>query len=290
MQLGDLRRQPGGFHAERDAERHRQQWLMVAAETGAPVPERLAWMHWSTRPASLAARAAELQGPEIAERVLRRLREAVFVVGRPADTPERILDAVGGIDGLDVDRLVDDARSDVVAVLAERDWSEARRPRAEVVGLREPKPCPGAAEPDGDHLRYEFPTLVFDGPEGSVVVPGWRSLSTYVAAIDRVAPGVALGSGVPLDAEAALRHFGSLTRPELVLLTGRDEAPAEAHEVATATGPLWVLPSEAAARGWTSARARAGLRAPRPTSPQVTIGDGSPPVLGVAPVEPTRGF
>ena len=119
-----------------------------------------------------------------------------------------------------------------------------------MVGLREPAPCPGAAEHDGDHLRYEFPTLVFDGPEGSVVVPGWRSLSTYVAAIDRVAPGVALGSGVPLDADAALRHFGSLTRPELVLLTGRDEAPTAAHEVATATGPLWVLPSEAAARGW----------------------------------------
>ena len=291
VQLADLRRQPGGFHAERDAERHRRQWLGVAAETGAPVPEQLAWMHWSTRPASLAARAAELQGPEVAERVLRRLREAVFVVGRPPDTPERILEAVEGVAGLDGDRLVDDARSEVVAVLAERDWSEARRPRAEVVGLREPAPCPGAAEHDGDHLRYEFPTLVFDGPEGSVVVPGWRSLSTYVAAIDRVAPGVALGSGVPLDADAALRHFGSLTRPELVLLTGRDEAPTVAHEVATATGPLWVLPSEAAARGWEAGTDAGWSRQLQPaTSPQVTMGDAALSVRCSPSVQPPRGL
>ena len=251
VQLADLRRQPGGFHAERDAERHRQ--AVARGGRPRPAPRCRSDCRGCT---GRRGRPAWRPGPPSC-RAPRSPSASCDVCGRrcssSADRPTRpsgSLEAVEGVADLDVDRLVEDARSEVVAVLAERDWSEARRPRAEVVGLQEPGPCPGAAAPDGDHLRYEFPTLVFEGPEGSVVVPGWRPLSTYVAAIDRVAPGVALGSGVPLDADAALRHFRSLTRPELVLLTGRDEAPTEAHEVATATGPLWLLPSEAAARGW----------------------------------------
>ena len=129
---------------------------------------------------------------------------------------------------------------------------------------------------------------MFEGPEGSVVVPGWRPLSAYVAAIDRVAPGVALGSGVPLDADAALHRFQTLTRPELVLLTGRDEPPTEAHEVATATGPLWLLPSEAVARGWVADGPRRATS--RSASAQVT-GAGAPrPELVGPPTEPTRSF
>ena len=124
---------------------------------------------------------------------------------------------------------------------------------------------------------------MFEGPEGSVVVPGWRPLSAYVAAIDRVAPGVALGSGVPLDADAALHRFQTLTRPELVLLTGRDEPPTEAHEVATATGPLWLLPSEAVARGWVAdgprrlPRAGAHRRRSRGLVPRARSSSADPP-------------
>ena len=135
VQLADLRRRPGGFHANgtpsgiagsgsgwppRPAPRCRSAGLdALVHATGQP---------WRPGPPSCRA-------PRSPSGVLRRLREAVFVVGRPPDTPERILEAVEGVAGLDGDRLVDDARSEVVAVLAERDWSEgARRPRAEVVG------------------------------------------------------------------------------------------------------------------------------------------------------------
>ncbi len=72
------------------AEEWRADWLAVAAHSGAPITPRLEWMHASTWPASRAAKAAEAQGDEVAEAVLRRLREAVFVDGRPADNPERI--------------------------------------------------------------------------------------------------------------------------------------------------------------------------------------------------------
>ena len=80
----DLRRQPGGFHAERDAERHRRQWLVVAAETGAPVPERLAWMHWSDaagQPGGPGRRAAGARG--------RRARPAPSARGRVRRRPAR---------------------------------------------------------------------------------------------------------------------------------------------------------------------------------------------------------
>ncbi len=38
----------------------------------------------SSRPASLVAKTAELQAPDLADRVLRRLRETVFALGEPA--------------------------------------------------------------------------------------------------------------------------------------------------------------------------------------------------------------
>src|ERR1700754_2892671 len=51
----------------------------AAAHPAAPITPRLEWMHASTWPASRAAKAAEAQGPEVADAVLRRLREGVFV-------------------------------------------------------------------------------------------------------------------------------------------------------------------------------------------------------------------
>ena len=77
--------------------------------TGAPITERLERMHVSTLPASRAARAAERQGPVVAERVLRRLREAVFVDGRPPDTRARIAAALLASPGLDRGRVLDGA-------------------------------------------------------------------------------------------------------------------------------------------------------------------------------------
>ena len=157
------------------AEEWRADWLAVAAHSGAPITPRLEWMHASTWPASRAAKAAEAQGDEVADAVLRRLREAVFVDGRPADNPERIALALAGVPGLDLDWLLEDLDSDAVAEAIAKDFDETRDPHPDVVGLKEDGPHPGAAKAEGPIVRYSFPTLIITGPEGERVMPGWRT-------------------------------------------------------------------------------------------------------------------
>ncbi|MEU4659314.1 hypothetical protein AB0G32_36180, partial [Streptomyces sp. NPDC023723] len=77
----------------------------VCGHTGAPRAARLSRVAASSWPASLVARAADRQGAVVADRVLRRLRESVFVLGEPADTPGLALAAVRGVPGLDLARL-----------------------------------------------------------------------------------------------------------------------------------------------------------------------------------------
>ncbi|GAA4616682.1 hypothetical protein GCM10023195_74250 [Actinoallomurus liliacearum] len=65
-----------------DAAWYQQYIAGIAAHTGPPYASRLRWMARSSRPSSLAAKAAEAQGTEIADLVPRRLRE---IVGRVVD-------------------------------------------------------------------------------------------------------------------------------------------------------------------------------------------------------------
>src|SRR5262249_49523278 len=106
----------------------------------------------------LAAKAAELQGAEIAERVLRRLREATFVFGEPPDTPDRIRAAVRGVRGLDLEHLAADASSARVRDAFHADWEEARAPNAFVRDLQEEGEGSGRAKESEGHTRYVFPT------------------------------------------------------------------------------------------------------------------------------------
>ncbi|MEV6932632.1 hypothetical protein AB0M46_50210, partial [Dactylosporangium sp. NPDC051485] len=119
---------------------------------------------------------------------------------------------------------------------------------AEVVGLRADGPHPGAAKEAEGGLRYAFPTLVFEGPSGRAIVPGWRPLRVYLDAAERVAPGCVRGRG-PFGDLAAYR---SLTGPELSLLTGADTPPPGAAEVCTPGGSLFLDRDEAATHPATS--------------------------------------
>ncbi|NEB76694.1 hypothetical protein G3I40_15905, partial [Streptomyces sp. SID14478] len=55
----------------------------ICGHTKAPRPARLSRVAASSWPASLVAKAADRQGSCVAERVVRRLRETVFVPGEP---------------------------------------------------------------------------------------------------------------------------------------------------------------------------------------------------------------
>lgn len=163
----------------------------VSAHTGAPCPAGLERVALSSWPASLGAKAAARQGAESA--VLRRLREAMFVQGEPADTVERVLAAAAGVQGLDLDAFARDLASPRIEAAVREDWLETRRPAAEVIGLTAPGPHCGAAKPIDGGLRYALPTLRFQGPLGQAIVPGWRPLAQYVDAAARVAPGACTG-------------------------------------------------------------------------------------------------
>jgi predicted DsbA family dithiol-disulfide isomerase len=236
---------PAGADVGEAPEELREGWLAIAEHTSAPVAERLERGHASTRPAALAAKAAELQGAAAAEAVLRRLREAFFVVGRPPDTPSRIFEAIEGLPSVDAGRLLEDLESDAVAAALELDWGEARRPHQDVILLDGEGPHPGGAKRDGETQRYAFPTVVARGPGGERVVPGWRAPHRYRDAVEAVAPSLARARESPPDPSAALERYRSVTAWDLTLLTGGQEARPEAVLVQTATSPLWLHREEA---------------------------------------------
>lgn len=207
--------------------RYRRELAEITEHTLAPMPQLLAWRSATSWPASLAAKAAAAQGDDVAERVLRRLRESTFVLGRPADTKARTLAVTVGVPGLDHDRLAADLDlpDTASAVVADRDEGRSR----------------------------SLPTVVFRGPGGVAAVAGWREPAEYVAAVRAVAPDVSL-TNVSLAPDDALAMFRTLTGPELVALTGGRVAPRRAVRVATGNGPLWLHPDEAATHPATAAR------------------------------------
>ena len=197
----------------------------ISGHTGAPFPERLEWVAATSWPMALAAKAAELQGPRVTEAVLHRLRETTFVDGRPADTQERVLAALGSLAGgttaagtmaggplaggplaggslpetgdgasLDLERLARDAASPEILAAVRRDYAETRSPCPEVFAITEQTRHPGRAKPLGespdDGYRYALPTLVFEGAGGRAVAAGWRSPREYLDAVRRAAPSL----------------------------------------------------------------------------------------------------
>jgi predicted DsbA family dithiol-disulfide isomerase len=231
--------QPGEGASLEQPDQVRERWIGVAEHTGAPVPRKLASAVRTTTLASAAAIAAARQGSEQGERVLRRLRESAFVDGRPADTHERIAEVVmTGVVGLDPAMLMRDLVSGAVTDALEHDYEETRRPDAAVIGLNERGAHSGAAKQDGDRWRYAFPTLIVSGPRGRRVLPGWRTLPEYVAAVVSVAPALAGDPPALLRADDALERYRSLTAPELVMLTGATDLPSGARTLETATVPV----------------------------------------------------
>jgi len=248
--VGDMRNYLDGFDAARAAPGFSRYWAHVGATTGMPYPAELAWMYRSTEPACLAAKAAELQGAEIAERVLRRLREATFVFGGPPDTPDRIRAAVQGVPGLDLERLAADSSSARVRDAFHADWEEARAPNAFVLNLQDEGEGSGRAKESEGHTRYVFPTVIFRGPAGERTVPGWKAYERYEEALAAVASS-ALSAPRPAPTPAeAFTTWHALAATELEVLCGAGATPpadAVAHD--RGGGLYWLAADEAATRG-----------------------------------------
>ncbi len=199
-------------------------WKRVTRITGMPYPEDLRYMALTTDPPCLVVKAAERQGPEIAERVLRRFREAVFLYGTPVDAIDQVAAALVGVDGLDLEALLGDCQRDDVQAAYLEDWQETRQPNDYVREL---------ARTDVDHLagpmmhseghdRYNLPTFIFKGPAGEQTVPGYRPYEQYEAALEAVAPGITENPPADPSAEEAMAFWPTMTARELELLCGAD--------------------------------------------------------------------
>lgn len=158
-------------------------WRQIARLTRSPITRELAWIHGTTRVASAAVKASELQGDTVAERVLLRLRQSFFLDGRPPDTDARVALALRAVLGLHLERLLDDMRSPSVLATVEEDWQEARRPCTDVPHLAGREPYPGRFVTEGEHVRYAFPSLLISGPGGTQVISGWQPFAVYASAL-----------------------------------------------------------------------------------------------------------
>jgi hypothetical protein len=148
----------------------------IAVQTGTPAPATLDRKARSSWPSSIVAKAAEEQGPQIAEWILYRMRETVFVDGRPADTEERALAAANQVPGVDPYRLAGAARDASTLDAVRRDYAETRAPIPEAFTTDAIKELD-----DGGH-RYGLPTLLFELGSTRKVVEGCLGLPDYLGA------------------------------------------------------------------------------------------------------------
>ena len=107
---------------------------------------------------------------------------------------------------------------------------------------------------DGDFLRYGFPTLDLKGPRGRAVLSGWHTIDEYRQALRAVGPGGDHASFQRQPIAELLNRFGTLTGPEIELLSVETGPPEGSFLRPSANGPLLVDGPEAQRRGWGSKR------------------------------------
>jgi len=195
-------------------------WRMVGERSGQPIDERLMTditdPHWSTWPACMAVKAAEMQGEALGAAYLRRLRRAALAERQNVAEREVYLRLAEDVPGLDVARLVADLSTDAPRQAFQADLHLAR-----------------------EYGATGFPTLLFvrlpespsQQPEG-IIVNGHRPYQTYVQVLNRLASG--LTQREPRPIAELLTMYGPLTTRELAEITGRkpDEITAQLSKAA----------------------------------------------------------
>ena len=247
--IGDMNNYIPDFDPSRAAAKYIDYWGVVYEHTGMTYPVDLEWMYSSTDPGGQAVKAAELQSDEAAARVLRRLRESIFVFGRPADNTQRILDAVAGVEGLDVDRFRADFQGDVAAKAFRADWEETRRPNDYVMRLEGDRPGIGRAKNTEGHWRFVFPTVIFRANGETRTVPGWCPLDDYLQAMEDVSPGSTEAPRRDPTPDDVFARWPTASQKELDVLCGRGAEPPEdvvAHD--WGRGYFYLTKTEAKAR------------------------------------------
>lgn len=200
-------------------------WKRVWALTGMPYPHPMRLMLQSTDPLGAAVKAAELQGQDVADRVLRRFREQIFVFGLGPQTPDEFAAATVGVAGLDQARWRADQQRPEVAAAYKADWSDTREPNDYVRHLKHDGPMNGELKHSEGHDRYALPTVIFKGPGGEHTVAGWVPYEDYVAGLEAALPGATADPRPDPTPDQAFARWGMLTARELAFLCGEDARP-----------------------------------------------------------------
>jgi predicted DsbA family dithiol-disulfide isomerase len=189
-------------------------WLDVAAETGMPFDPR-GWRHdpiSSTYPACIAVEAASEQGPDLAYRYLRRLREGLMAEGRKLDHVDALVGEAGPA-GLDVERFRIDVVSNAMTEAFAADLDEVRSVPDEA------RDADAVSETEG-HERVSFPSVVFVSQHGERhAVWGSAEYDEYRGAA--VAAGADAARAELPGAVEAVQHFGRASTKEVEVVTGK---------------------------------------------------------------------
>lgn len=189
-------------------------WLDVAAETGMPFDPR-GWRHdplSSTYPACIAVEAASEQGPDLAYRYLRRLREGLMAEGRKLDHVEALVGEAGPA-GLDVERFRIDVVSNAMTEAFAADLDEVRSVPDEA------READAVSETEG-HERVSFPSVVFVSEDGERhAVWGSAEYEEYRAAA--LAAGAQVARAELPGVIEAVEHFGRAATKEVEVVTGK---------------------------------------------------------------------
>jgi predicted DsbA family dithiol-disulfide isomerase len=249
--VGDMNNWVDNFDPVRATKKYIPYWREAYKYTGMSYPANLKWMYTSTDLQGKAVKAAELQSDDAGGRVLRRLREQIFVFGEPADTRERILPAVRGVEGLDEQRFAVDLDSDLAEKAFKEDWDETRRPNEYVMTLEGDWPGIGRAKNTEGHWRFVFPTVVFRGADHETTVPGWCAYDEYETALEFQLPGATDERRTDPSVEEAFATWPTLTEKELEVLCGPGAAANVPDGVVSydwGEGVLYLTRREASAR------------------------------------------
>jgi predicted DsbA family dithiol-disulfide isomerase len=185
-----------------------EEWLQVAAQTGAPL-DPLTWSDAGIRttyPACMAVRAAAEQGADAALACLRRLREGIMCERSKLDHAEALVEAARGA-GLDVERFRLALRSHAITEAFGADL-EATAALAADQGERPARSSAGAG-------GAALPTAVFTGEGRREVVRGLQPPEEYRRAAQ--ACGARRQDARP-GVEEIVRRFGRVTAAEVEAL------------------------------------------------------------------------
>ena len=208
---------------EADAPKLGEYWKVVCDQTGMPRPDPLRRSPAGSRASGLAVKAAEQQGPATAEAVLRRMREATFVHGEPADTVDRVVSACAGVDGLDLAALEAVVGSPEIALAYDGDRDETRTPNDYVLTLEGDRPGIGRARQAKDgRMRFVFPTILVRVGDDELTVPGWMPYEDYERALFAAGAVPSERTRSNPSPEEALARWPSLAGHELSVICGPD--------------------------------------------------------------------